>query len=89
VAAGIEELDYFTAYNADASDATFEVGRRRQCSRNQDNVVAHDLHSSPGILVNQFCKILSQKMQQAFDRNVSGLDFVGVYADVAILCRRE
>src|SRR5712691_10320274 len=48
--AGVEELDDFAACNADASDATFEVWGRRKGLWSQNNIVAYDLHSPPGIL---------------------------------------
>ena len=89
MATGIEELDYSTVRNGDASNATLEVWWGCQRSRIQDDIVTHHLHSPPCILVNQLREILSQKMQQAFDRDVSGLDVVSMDADVAVLRRRE
>ena len=62
LAAGEKELDDFAACNADASDATFEVWGRRKGLWSQNNIVAYDLHSPPGILVYELREILSQKM---------------------------
>src|SRR5206468_12892635 len=52
-APGIKELDNLAIRNADACDATFQVWRRRQGLRRQDDIIALNLHSPRRILVHQ------------------------------------
>jgi hypothetical protein len=67
---GIEELDDFSAKDANPSDLPFEVRRCRQTSRAENNVVASDPQSVVCFLLCQLCQILAQEVQQTLHRQV-------------------
>ena len=50
-----------------------DVGGRRQCGWRENQIIAVDLNAPAGILMDQFLKILSQKMQKTLGRKASGI----------------
>ncbi len=84
-ASRIKELNDLSSTDGNANDAAFEMGRRGEPARIQNDIVSHDVHAALRILVYELGKIFAEKMKQAFHRKVCGFDLIRVKTDVAVV----